>query len=412
MVFPRRLSLVLVVTFISIVLFSTFHYSQSSFPGSTGGGQKYKGDIKVHITESGGSHDEVFAALLNSFGSHPQAELALYPNWPRYSIVDIWDGFKLPRPIPKFKHSNAYVKETLVPDVLVFTTCELDSLKYMARMEEFLADPQQRTKIICTIHHGDRWASTKLVDLVKPWIEADRIIFVTLSRHVKDFFLFNAATRWQTKTKPRVEVLVPVYPVNLPAVESSETSDLSFALQGDFDPTRRNYKEIFQQLEGLKSERPVQMHLVGHGKKPEVPAAVKDHVIFDVSLTYPKFYEVLSRQFALLPAFASPEYLDRKASSSMPASLMAGVPVLANRPILQAYDYLSEEDVWLEEELGMSLKAVSKMVAMTEQEREQKRQNVRRKAENIWKGNQVMAQKMIDDWVNSRAHVEVKKDKA
>jgi hypothetical protein len=276
MVFPRRLSLVAFITLLSIILFSTFHYSASEFgvPSSVKNALKRpqtgKPDITVHITESGGSHDEVFAALLNSFGSHPQVELGLYPNWPRYNITEIWKGFKLPRPIPKWIHSNAYVKETSVPDLLVLTTCELDTLKYLNRLEEFLADPQQKTRLICTIHHGDRWEAKRLVDALRPWVDADRITFLTLSRHVKDFFLFHAASRWNTKRKAKVEVLVPVYPVNLPDIAFSETADLSFALQGDFDPSRRNYKQIFEQLQEFKSKRKIEMHLVGHGKKPDV----------------------------------------------------------------------------------------------------------------------------------------------
>lgn len=343
--------------------------------------------------------------MLNSFGSHPQAALKLYPNWPRYNITEIWKGFKLPRAIPKFKHANAYNKETEVPDLLVFTTCEIDSVKYLKRLEEFLADPSQKTRIICTIHHGDRWTFSRLVSIMKPWVEADRVTFVTLSRHVKEFFLFHAATKWNLTKQPRVEVLVPVYPVKTPPVDIMSTG-LSFALQGDFDPRRRDYTAIFGQLKEFKSDRPIEMHLVGHGNKPTVPDEVKDKVIFDASLTYPKFYEVLSKQFALLPAFASEEYLDRKASSSMPASLIAGVPPLANRAIVQAYDYLSEEDVWLEEELGVSLAAVGKMVEMPEKKREEKRRNVRNKAEKIWKGNQILAQKMMNEHIASRARVE------
>ncbi|KAF5700432.1 hypothetical protein FGLOB1_10779, partial [Fusarium globosum] len=95
------------------------------------------------------------------------------------------------------------------------------------------------------------------------------------------------------------------------------------------------------------SPQNVSLHLVGHGTHPEVPDHVKDHVFFDEGLSYPDFYTLMSKSFAVLPAFASETYFDRKASSTIPAALIAGAPIVATEELLKAYSYLPREATWV-----------------------------------------------------------------
>ena len=50
--------------------------------------------------------------------------------------------------------------------------------------------------------------------------------------------------------------------------------------------------------------------------------------------------------WAVLPAFASPVYLTRKASSSVAAAIICGTPLLADPALLQAYSYLPPNAVF------------------------------------------------------------------
>ena len=115
-------------------------------------------------------------------------------------------------------------------------------------------------------------------------------------------------------------------------------------MQGDYAPERRDYKRIFGSLGNvvkkingtvdLTNGQPadkVKLHLIGHGPHVQVPENIRNNVAFDEDLSYPDFYRLLSKSYAVIPAFASDTYLDRKASSTVPASLIAGVPLVARR---------------------------------------------------------------------------------
>jgi len=55
----------------------------------------------------------------------------------------------------------------------------------------------------------------------------------------------------------------------------------------------------------------------------------------------------MSKSFAVLPAFASETYFDRKASSTIPAALIAGAPIVATEELLKAYSYMPREATWV-----------------------------------------------------------------
>ena len=57
---------------------------------------------------------------------------------------------------------------------------------------------------------------------------------------------------------------------------------------------------------------------------------------------------------AALPAFADEGYYTSKASSSVPASLIANVPIIGSQNLLDNYGYLTDSAMWLEQEAGES----------------------------------------------------------
>jgi hypothetical protein len=59
-----------------------------------------------------------------------------------------------------------------------------------------------------------------------------------------------------------------------------------------------------------------------------------------------EYYRAIQGTLAVLPAFASPVYLTRKASSSVAAAVICGTPLLADAALLQAYSYLPPRAVF------------------------------------------------------------------
>ena len=59
-----------------------------------------------------------------------------------------------------------------------------------------------------------------------------------------------------------------------------------------------------------------------------------------------EYYRAIQGALAVLPAFASPVYLTRKASSSVAAAVICGTPLLADAALLRAYSYLPPRAVF------------------------------------------------------------------
>lgn len=369
---------------------------------------KFDGAVHIALTETGGSHDEVVAAFVHSFASQPRVQMDIYQLLPRYGIQDVMNEFDLPSK-PSGPHQPSEFLSWMkpgqkLPDIWIATTCEIDLPTYQKNLTMLLENG--KTYIFCVTHHSDRWNTEKMENLAAPWIEQSRIEFVTLSPHTTDFLQKQGVGKWRTSMPPLIRYLAPVFPVsiatekstqqqtngeNAPLPKDADEEELGFALQGDYDPSRRDYDSIFSRLDSFLSGgdyKKLTMHLLGHGdKKPTVPDSIKPNVQFNEQLSYIQYYSLIARTFALVPAFASKEYLDRKASSTVPAALIAGVPLVAPKEIVQAYEYLDMDVVW-EQEVGRSdMDVVGDVLKMTVEERRRKKQAVRERRDEIIKGN-------------------------
>ncbi|KAI4719197.1 hypothetical protein E4T48_04503 [Aureobasidium sp. EXF-10727] len=353
--------------------------------------------IQVTIFEHVRAHDEVDAALVHSIASQPNVNLTLYQQEPRFGSEKIFHAFGLNYTGPlNPDHFMGTDKHTTIPDFLVLTTCDLAWEGAPKRLEALLA--QGKTRLICVTHHADWFAGEQRKSDIRPWVDANMVEFWTLSPHTATFLSntiaawdSNADEPWDSPPSPPIRVFVPVFPVAAPNVTATESSELSFAMQGDYDPHRRDYKHIFERLGNFlaaaEGDRNVSMHLVGQGQRPSVPANVASHVFFGQGLSYIDFYALLSRVSAVLPGFASPEYLDRKASSSVPASLIAGTPLVADRKLLAAYAYVEEDSVWLQEDGENEFDVVGRMLSASAEERAEKSEHAKQNAQKIIQGN-------------------------
>ncbi|KAF8464089.1 hypothetical protein BDZ91DRAFT_265134 [Kalaharituber pfeilii] len=365
--------------------------------------------LHITVTETGGSHDEVVAALVHSFGSQPRAKLDVYQLLPRYGIEDIMATFDLPQKLSSPRRLQSFLSwtepEQKIPDIWVSATCELDMIRFKENLTMLLE--QENTYIFCTVHHADRWAAgTELRKAVTPWLEKGRLEFVALSPHTAEYLQRKSISKWKTTRPALIRYLVPVFPVDLPTEHHGTMDDgenvllpdaaqeeLGFALQGDYDPNRRDYKSLFGRLESFlqsadtEAKKNITMHLLGHGNKPTVPDSIKSHVEFNEHLTYVEYYKIISRTFALVPAFASQHYLDRKASSSVPAALIAGCPLVATEEMMNSYTYLNRDVVWLQEEGEEDMHVIGRVLKMEAEARRRKRLAVRDRRDEIVKEN-------------------------
>ncbi|KAF4961736.1 hypothetical protein FGADI_99 [Fusarium gaditjirri] len=323
------------------------------------GGSKKKGKdpkepLRIMLVESSGTHDEVAAALMYAFGNQEGSSLDVYFANQRFNMEGIMANFTLAAKVTinKWdKFANDVTENP--PHILVSTTCEFDLDRGTDPIVNLLKTAN--THLFCTIHHADRWAQGKYVQAVRSWAEHERVDFVGLSQHTVDFFLNDTVPKWHTAANLTTRVIPPVFPVHIP--DPDLEPGISLSLQGDYSDGRRDYNGVFNHLgsvirkaneesEGHKPQN-VSLHLVGHGTHPSVPDHVKDHVYFDEGLSYPDFYTLMSKSFAVLPAFASETYFDRKASSTIPAALIAGAPIVATEELLKAYSYMPREATWV-----------------------------------------------------------------
>lgn len=440
---PRRLSLILLLGVLSILILGSLFFSEpirsyipktgpeTAPPGSlqeppshskvdtttTIPTPESQGSIHVALTETGGSHDEVVAAFVHSFAAQPRVKMDIYQLLPRYGIKDIIAAFDTPNklngPRSPTKFLDANQPDQVSPDIWIATTCEIDLPKYEKHLAGLLAG---KTYIFCVVHHADRWNNDRMKKLAAPWIEKSRLEFVTLSPHTAEFLQKEGVSKWNTQVPPLIRYLVPVFPVKIAAEQPTTTAEggnapfptatgsdeLGFALQGDYDPSRRDYASLFSRLESFLSgalkedNKNLIMHLLGHGEnKPTVPESIKSNVQFNERLSYIEYYSVIANTFALLPAFANNEYLDRKASSTVPASLIAGVPLVATKEMVDAYAYLNLDIVWLQKEGTSDMDVVAEVLRMSREERRSKKQAVRERREEIINGNV----KRVGEWI-------------
>jgi hypothetical protein len=387
---------------------------ESNEPGSHNGPP-----LRIAITESPGTHDEVVSALLHSFGGIDNSEINLYLTNQRYGIGDVIKDFTLASEKVSLYKWDEFKTHAInnPPHIIVCTTGEWElagkrSQGSYEAFEKLLHDGD--TYLFTTIHHANEWDKGKNVDGMKRWVDKGRADFLTLSEHTGNFLRNVTSEHWDIDYEVTTRTFPPVFPV----AHSTELdpNEIGLAMQGDYSSKRRDYGAIFDQLDAAMSKakketaegedpKNVVLHLIGHGKHPEVPEKVKDNVHFDESLRYPDFYSLMSRQFAVLPAFATDHYLDRKASSSVPASIIAGVPLVASDALLNAYTYLPREAVWLavegESDMDVVLRVLSDSTGFVE-----RRRIVKETALNIMAENR----RHVRSWV-SEGRSKLKKDK-
>ena len=133
-----------------------------------------------------------------------------------------------------------------------------------------------------------------------------------------------------------------------------------------------NYLADLQQSNSIHDD--VSLHIIGSGGweasvHDSVPASIQENIFFDNNLDYLDYYAYLSNKSALIPAFSKDDYLTWISSSSIPTSMIDGIPLIATGEMLRSYSYLQEGDVYIQEDGETEFDAIRKVVEMSAEER-------------------------------------------
>lgn len=408
-------------------------HPQSPSPGKS---SKRK-PLKIAIIESMGWHDEVYAALVHAFGSQINVHLSLFFENPRWGMPDLLKTFQLTTSLPEYVYHKIDALDVAEPDIIVSTTCEYDIKNLNKRLDVLFA--RKKTYLSCTAHYANEWDHRHewLEPSLTKWMEAGLMTILTLSPHVQkgfhepswglsgwDSLIQNSrVTHIGQESKepiadskniqwPPIELFVPVFPVSDTKKEHAESEkgqktkkeEVAFAIQGGVNAAR-NYTRIISYLDDLVHsnstshvQNNVSLHIIGSGSeesKPTVPDSISDHIFFDQGLDYIDYYAYLSRKSALIPAFGEEEFLTVKSSSSVPASLIAGVPLVATRDILRSYSYLTAEDVYLQEDHETELDVIERIVKGSSEERRRKLKSAGARRDRLIENNV----RTVEGWV-------------
>ncbi|KAL3428413.1 hypothetical protein PVAG01_01922 [Phlyctema vagabunda] len=393
---------------LTVAVFSLFQYLLFNRPSTfVGNADRYlfssHRKLRIAVVNTQLSHDEVLVPLLDSWLQVPQAEVTTYQVGFRFGMEQVISDSGLAEEIKDHIYAGEFRKigkdpRFPIPDIVVSTTCLKDG-KHLNETLYYLLE-NHHTHFFCVFHHADQMENRKnamVIDQFTPFVRAGRIDFMALSPHVAEFAKNDQFGRKWNVVKnelhhPPVHVFPPVF--NFKSVADGQRSQSGreggFALQGEYEKGR-DYPMVFKHLQKFikaaearqESADGTNLHLVGFGKHPEVPKNLQTHVIFDERLDYTDFYTTLRQSEAVVTAFKLESYYLTKASSTVPAALIAGTPIVGDRRLLRTYQYLDESIIWLQEEGESEMDTVGRVFAMSQSVKDAKKAAVLKWTESM-----------------------------
>lgn len=306
----------------------------------------------VALIETGGSHDEVTAALYYAIGSVPGVYTSMYLAMPRFGIENVYAWIRRRYKLSPYSISQPFLfhaNDSITPDTIVLATCEHDVFAVDRALQYYFEHGSKQETLVCVMHHVDGFKSVE--QHVRRWARAGRLRFLTLSTQTAKELRKEVDQFEQPYSGVAIDVFPPVFPAPLDP-NPPQSDKLSIAIQGNFEDTRRDYLRTLLSFERMIEELPepivsrLHFTLAGTGKKVGVPAKVMPYVSVNFSLDYIPYYNLLHESFALIPAFADEAYYTTKASSSVAASLIANAPILGSQRLLDSYAYLTRGSMW------------------------------------------------------------------
>jgi hypothetical protein len=117
---------------------------------------------------------------------------------------------------------------------------------------------------------------------------------------------------------------------------------MHMVLQGNVESQRRNYTELFHYFHFHLDDRPWSLTILGQGAKQlSVPVELQPHVFLLDQLEYREYYQVIANADLSLSEFVDSNHYDtERASSTVPAAVMTGSPLLLNSKYSTLYPCL------------------------------------------------------------------------
>ena len=296
-------------------------------------------------------HNEVYPAFhyfwqsagysVQTFASGNRSLIGLTSKW-KFDFENI---LKLPANVCEFR-------------LLIFTSAEYASdfdLCYKLSLEKCLVPP----RLLLVIHNpsilkGDIIRKSTAVQSI---ISNPNIEMIALGPHTAAEAESIIRQAGQNRS---IDYIIPFF--NIDSVNNPESYS-SFALQGAFSESRRNYKKIIRDIGEKNSSWPsdFKLRIIGNGKI-NIPDTAKSFISIHRDVSYTIYYQTIQQAIGLLTAFASDIYLVEKASSTIAVSLICHVPLLTEKRTLKVYDYLSESSVWLKNDNESNAEAMLRIL--------------------------------------------------
>ncbi|KAF3923009.1 hypothetical protein ABW20_dc0103696 [Dactylellina cionopaga] len=311
-----------------------------------------------------------------------------------------------------------------VADVMILTSCSRD-FEWTSMKDKRVFDPEwyrSPKEIVCLVHEAEEWEAKDTLwrKFLMPWVDRGRVTFLTLSPHVAEYVKKNIDTKWGmapvlqdaqgigNKGVFMTEPFIPIFEDNKLFREDmfSNITGPFAAIPGKYEPFRRNYKSIFdhmsKHLDLIRSTNAT-LRLPGYGDwPPEIPSQLSTHVFMHSHYDFPEYFSLLSRSMAILPAFATHKYFEDRASSTIATSVIAGVPLVATKELVEKYAYIEAEDVWLQEDEEEEIVTWLRVLKLGREEWEAKKRAVRALRTRLIRNNLRLVGQLLDDirWRN------------
>ncbi|KAJ3288621.1 hypothetical protein HK104_008059 [Borealophlyctis nickersoniae] len=348
------------------------------------------------------AHDEVVASLAYTLVQIPDVSLSLYLSSPRFGFANLLHTFypssnRIYRP-------SAFNALQNVPDVVVLTTCGYADMKNVHKTLSRFLQSKPGMRVVCVVHNPAASGAKHMVQKYAGPLarEGAKVVLMTLSPHVGEYLKKVVSDRLKRDVESGglelpVQWFVPTFVPGIearcdgPTVGDREITgehradDHCFqrvAIQGLFEPGRRGYSSIFSALSAKMSSsnasssniwQNFRLLLLGSGARLKIPHELKPYVDIKNKLDYLPYYSTLHQNFALLPSFASDAYYTHKASSSVAAALITGVPLIGTERLLAAYAYLGSEALYIRGENETEVDAVERVLKLGKEVMKEKR---------------------------------------
>lgn len=264
-------------------------------------------------------------------------------------------------------------------DLVILATCEIDMRDWGTKILEVwdARDENHKFLLVCIVHNV---MDTGWQRFVPDWSRRNAIRYLTISPNVASAFQLHHA-KLSDDPDPAIHsagyehIPVDVHP---PILDFPYLSDLppnrtlsNAVIQGFFDPERRDYDRIFQQLITYFEEdpeswgylplgpsspsytpspssryTPFHLHLAGGGSI-DIPPVLAQVVVVHTNLDYNQFYTLIAQMDVCIPAFAGTDdrYLFNQASSTVAMCMEMNTPLLVTHRIRSAYTFIDDDRV-------------------------------------------------------------------